>query len=129
MYAESLIEFSKSAKREDVQSAVARLASYYVRRGKFRVLDAIARELVAQLHKRDGVYTVTVLSAHSLVEADIRFIEQTAAKLHGGRPEAAITVDTSLIAGAVITIGDTMIDSSLKSRINKLKNALIPNVS
>lgn len=127
VYAESLLAFSRDAKKEDVKLVIARLVSYYGRRGKLRILDSIARELVAALKARDRVYTVDIQSAHPLTEADRRHIEETAARLCGGNPEAAITVDDSLIAGTIITIGDTMIDASLSSRINQLKNVLIPN--
>lgn len=126
MYAESLLAFARDAKREDVEMLIARVVSYYSRRGKSRVLDAIAAALVTVLKERDGVYAIDVQSAHPLTKAEQEQIEETIARIRGGRPEVTLTVDDALIAGTVLTIGDTMIDASLSSRINHLKNALIP---
>ncbi|MBI4250479.1 F0F1 ATP synthase subunit delta [Candidatus Uhrbacteria bacterium] len=127
MYAESLLAYTADAKREDVEKVVANLVSYYSRRGKLRILDLIGKELVASLKARDGMYPVDIQSAHPLQDIDRREMEELLSRFRKGQPEITVTVDPALIAGTVITVGDMMIDASLSSRINQLKNVLIPN--
>jgi len=127
MYAESLLAYAADVKREDVEKVVAKLVSYYSRRGKLRILDLIVKALVASLKAHDGVYPVDVQSAHPLQDNDRREMEELLSRFRKGQPELTVTVDSALIAGTVITIGDTMIDASLSSRINQLKTALLPN--
>jgi F-type H+-transporting ATPase subunit delta len=42
----------------------------------------------------------------------------------GAPVELQVTVDPTVVGGAVTTIGDTVIDGSIRSRLNKMRDLL-----
>ena len=48
----------------------------------------------------------------------------TLAKLTGKKIEAKYALDPALLGGAVVRIGDTVYDGSLRSRLNEMRTRL-----
>jgi F-type H+-transporting ATPase subunit delta len=87
-------------------------------------LPAIIRDVAALAAARKGEVTALVTSAHPLT-ADQQ--AALAAKLKAGfKRDVAldITVDPGILGGLVVRIGSRMIDSSLKTRLSALGQAL-----
>lgn len=65
-----------------------------------------------------------VTSALPLDSAQQESIRSALAKRTGQRAEITCSVDSSLLGGAVIRMGDLVIDASIKTRIRKFSAAL-----
>jgi F-type H+-transporting ATPase subunit delta len=76
--------------------------------------------------KRDaeGVADVTIESATPLSDAQVAELTGALAKRFGKRIEASVRVDPSLIGGARIAVGDTVIDGSVRSKLAAMAQAL-----
>ena len=72
-----------------------------------------------------GVAEAEVVSAHALNEDDRRELEQQVARLAGSRVRVAYTQDVSLLGGAVVKIGSTVYDGSLRAQLEQMKQALV----
>lgn len=93
------------------------------KRRLFAVRDIIAafRTLVAR-HKGEITAEVTVaeaLSAERLAEIKAALNQAT-----GKDVQADVRVDPSIIGGLIVKLGSRMVDSSLRARLNALKNAM-----
>jgi F-type H+-transporting ATPase subunit delta len=64
-------------------------------------------------------------SAAELTEADMALIKAKLSEATGKTVRLSSEVDTSLIGGVVVRIGDKVIDSSLVGRLEKLKENLL----
>ena len=86
-------------------------------------------EVAAAYHavqqQRLGIHRVEIVTARALGEEERAALESGAAKLAGGKVEASFRLDESVLGGAVVRIGSTVYDGSVKGRLERLKEALI----
>ena len=91
---------------------------------RLATLPAIIRDFMALAAARRGEITASVTAAHPLTATQQKAL---AAKLKAGvgRDVALdITVDPAILGGLVVRVGSRMIDSSLKTRLDSLGQAL-----
>ena len=72
----------------------------------------------------EHVVKATVTSATALPAGELASIKAALAKRFGREVEVESAVDESLIGGAVIAAGDTVIDGSLRGKLQRLQAAL-----
>ena len=83
-------------------------------------LPAIAAEFNALKREAEGKIEVVVRSAQALSDKQQKSIADGMAKRLGKEVSISAEVDENLIAGAVITAGDLVIDGSASGRMEKL---------
>lgn len=94
--------------------------------GRLRVLPAIARALREEADRRAGIVRAHVASAAPLTDAYVARLTQALEARFQKKVVVQRTVDPSLIAGVVTRVGDTIIDGSIRARLNELKTELMP---
>jgi F-type H+-transporting ATPase subunit delta len=72
-----------------------------------------------------GVAEAEVTSAFELNEDDRRELEGQVAKLAGGKVRIAYVKDGSLLGGAIVKIGSTVYDGSVRGQLEQLKQTLV----
>ena len=86
-------------------------------------------EIVAEYHRVAdaslGVADVAITSARELNGDDRHELEQQVAKLAGSRIRVKYSQDATLLGGAVVTIGSTVYDGSVRGQLQQMKQALI----
>lgn len=90
---------------------------------------ALAGEVFAayrrELQERMGIRQAEVTTARELGENDREALVAGAGKLAGGRVEATFKLDASILGGAVVRIGSTVYDGSVRGRLERLKEMLV----
>ncbi|WP_425043395.1 F0F1 ATP synthase subunit delta [Primorskyibacter sp. S87] len=84
-------------------------------------LLAALREALAD---ERGEVTAEVASAKALTKTQVEKLSKTLTKRVGKTVTINATVDESLIGGLVVKVGSKMIDSSIRSKLNSLQNAM-----
>ena len=87
---------------------------------RIRLLPEIARLFDALKGEAEGVAHATIQSAYPLDDGQVRALTAALEKRFGKRIEATVEVDRSLIGGARIAVGDTVIDGSVKARLDAM---------
>lgn len=96
-----------------------------IRHGRIAMLPMIQSVLGRLQEEAAGKRRVRVRSARPLSNSSrTQICEQLQSKL-GFEPLLHETVDASLIGGMILQIGDTVYDSSLRSRLKELKGRLV----
>jgi F-type H+-transporting ATPase subunit delta len=72
-----------------------------------------------------GLSEAEIVSAHALNEEDRSALETQVEKLAGGRIRATYREDASLLGGAVVRIGSTVYDGSIRAQLERLKQRLV----
>ena len=85
------------------------------------ILDAYDR--VADVDS--GVTEAAVSTVHELDAEDRAEMEQQVARLAGTRVRVSYTLNSSLLGGAVVTIGSTVYDGSVRTQLEQMKQTLI----
>jgi F-type H+-transporting ATPase subunit delta len=76
------------------------------------------------LDTRLGFAEAQVSSARELGDAEKRTLEAQIAKTTGKKVRASYALDPSLLGGAVVRIGSTIYDGSVKGQLEKIKEAI-----
>jgi len=84
---------------------------------RITLLPEIARLFDTFKADAEGVAQATIQSAFPLDDGQVRALTAALEKKFGKRIEATVEVDRSLIGGARIAVGDTVIDGSVKARL------------
>jgi F-type H+-transporting ATPase subunit delta len=104
----------------DFDNLIALLAE----NGRLAALPAIATVFATLKQEAEGKIEVQVKSAQELSAEQQDNIAVSMAKRLGKEVSITTEIDSSLIAGAIITAGDLVIDGSASGRMEKLTIAL-----
>jgi len=116
-----------------VEKLSARLgASKIVRNFLFLVIDhrrtlmipELAESFQTVIRERQGVAEAEVRSAVELNAAQKKALGQSLEKTTGKKIEAKYAVDSKLLGGVVVRIGDTVYDGSLRHRLDEMRAKL-----
>ncbi len=104
---------------------VLNLLGLMLRRGRIQELPRLAAEFRRLDNARQGITIATATSASPLSPDEVRAITERMEQFTGGRIELEIQVDPSLLGGLVVRVGDRLIDGSVRSRLERLRNQLV----
>lgn len=96
-------------------------------RRRLKILPEIATMLREMNDAKKGLIRAEVTTAVALSDGFYQKLLQTLEKLSNKRVVLDKKHDPALIGGVVLRIGDLVLDSSLKTRLDGLKHALLPN--
>jgi F-type H+-transporting ATPase subunit delta len=123
----------REAKHGVIEKLAARMgASKIIRNFLFVVIDHRRSALLPKIietfedvvRKRQGIAEAEIASAVELTAAQKKEMAQKITDMTGKRVETKYAVEPGLLGGAVVRIGDTIYDGSLRSRLNELRARL-----
>lgn len=89
------------------------------------LLDELADAFTSLLDERLGRVPVTITTAVPVSEADFRTWTDQIRAVVGGEPVIEHVVDPAIVAGALIRVGDQVLDGSVRRRLNELRQSII----
>jgi F-type H+-transporting ATPase subunit delta len=87
-------------------------------------LEEILTEYHEIADEQSGFAEAEITSAHPLNDEDRAELEAQVAKVAGSRVRATYRQDATLLGGAVVRIGSTVYDGSLRGQFQQLKQKL-----
>jgi F-type H+-transporting ATPase subunit delta len=108
-----------------VLPATARLAAYAVRGGRARDIVATLDALVEDAARARGWRVARVQSADEVGDTQRGELEDALARLAGNPVDLQVTLDPTLLGGVVVQVGDLMVDSSTRHRLDEQKEHLL----
>ena len=123
----------REAKHEVIEKIAARIgAGKIIRNFLFVVADHqrthILPEIVASfqdvIRQRQGIAEAEISSAIELSAAQKKRFAQTLERLTGKKIEAKYSLDPALLGGAVVRVGDTVYDGSVRSSLHEMRARL-----
>jgi len=98
------------------------LLSFVVEQGRARYLPEILEELTRLAAEARNSVVAEVRSAVPLDETQQKQLTEALSKATGKNVEVKVIVDPSVIGGIVATVGDTVIDGTVKKKLAALKS-------
>ncbi|HEY1464840.1 MAG TPA: ATP synthase F1 subunit delta [Terriglobales bacterium] len=111
--------------KEGVSQEVRNFIAVLMDHKRMSFLPAIVKEFELEMDRRLGFAEAEIFSARELGEFERKAIESQVEKLSGKKVRARYTRDESLRGGAVIKIGSTIYDGSVKGRLERLREQLV----
>jgi F-type H+-transporting ATPase subunit delta len=100
------------------------LISMVVGSGRTRDLPAIVDRLVQRAAASKDEQVAEVRSAVDLTPDQLDRLRAALANATGGSVRVKVIVDPSVLGGLVATVGDTVIDGTVRTRVEQLKSRL-----
>jgi F-type H+-transporting ATPase subunit delta len=124
----------RAVKHSAIEQLVARMgASRTLRNYLFVIVDQrragmlieIEQAFSALLDARQGITQATVTSPAELTAGERAELSAALAKLTGKNVQAQFKTDSALIGGAVVKIGSTIYDGSVRAQLDRLRVRMI----
>ncbi|MGQ7246218.1 F0F1 ATP synthase subunit delta [Halomonas sp. V046] len=93
-------------------------------KGRLAVFGAIAEQFEVFKAQQEKRMDVEIVSAFPLAEAQEQSLASALAKRLNREISITTQVDSSLLGGVILRTGDTVIDGSVRGRLNRLHEAL-----
>jgi F-type H+-transporting ATPase subunit delta len=103
--------------------ATVALVSMAVGAGRGGQLASIIDEFVELTAAESGRAVAEVRSAVALSEEQQKRLADAIAKATGRQVDVKVVIDPSVLGGLVTTVGDTVIDGSVRTRLEQFKHA------
>lgn len=112
------------AQRDEISKQVRNLVAVLIDHRRIHFLDPIIRQLEKELDARLGFAEAQITSARELGDAEKRALEAQIEKFTGKKVRAHFGLDASLLGGAVVRVGSTIYDGSVKGQLEKIREAI-----
>jgi F-type H+-transporting ATPase subunit delta len=110
--------------REGIEKPVRNLVAVLIDHRQLSFLSRIVDQLEKELDSRLGLAEAEISSARELDDAEKRALEAQVERTTGKKVRARYGLDASLLGGAVVRIGSTIYDGSVKGQLEKIKEAI-----
>ena len=92
--------------------------------GRLAALPEVAHQFHALVNARSGVSDALVYSAFPIDAAQLAAVVTSLEKRFGRKLNASVQVEPDLIGGIRVVVGDEVLDTSVKARLEQMKVAL-----
>lgn len=92
--------------------------------GRIPMLEQIARQFETELNSQLGFVEAGISSSRQLSGDEQRALEAQVERLTGKKVRARYLIDPALLGGAVVRVGSTIYDGSIRGQLQKLKEQL-----
>lgn len=100
------------------------LACFLIAKGKFRELEQVVQSYGRLLDEQRGIKHAEVITAIPLSDAERENIKKYLESATGGKVVLNLEVDPDIIGGFIARVDSSLIDGSIRSRLQALKKTL-----
>jgi F-type H+-transporting ATPase subunit delta len=111
-------------KRDGIETHVRNLVAVLIDHRRTQFLERITRQLEKELDARLGFAEAHITSARELGDPEKRALEGQIEKVTGKKVRSHFGLDASLLGGAVVRVGSTIYDGSVKGQLEKIRQAI-----
>lgn len=111
--------------REKISREVRNFLAVLMDHGRMPLLNEIVKEFEREMDRRLGFAEAAIASARELAPEERRNLEAQVEKMTGKKVRANYSLDPSLRGGAVIKVGSTVYDGSVKGQLQRIHAQLI----
>jgi F-type H+-transporting ATPase subunit delta len=112
------------AQRAGLTKAVRNFLAVIIDHRRIRMLPAIAKQFEAELNDRLGFIDAAITSARELSVQERQGLELQVARMTGRTVRAQYSTDPAVLGGAVVQIGSTVYDGSVRGQLHRIREQL-----
>ena len=108
-----------------LNSLLIKFLSFLISKRRFFYVEEILKDFIETCSKKRGEIKAQLTSSKELSESEINRIKEELIKDFGSKIKLNYKHDASLIGGLIVQVGSTMVDSSIKNKLQKIENRMI----
>jgi F-type H+-transporting ATPase subunit delta len=95
-----------------------------IENGRVSLLPEIGAQFAVLKNAQDGAADAEIVSAFEISAAQVADLVKTLEKKFGRKLNPTVTVDPSLIGGVRVVVGDEVLDTSVRAKLQRMNVAL-----
>jgi F-type H+-transporting ATPase subunit delta len=122
--AQQVFDVITGVAKTTVSHHVGNLLRTVIDNGRLAALPEVAKQFHTLASAKSGVSEATVYSAFPIDASQLSGVVATLEKRFGRKLNATVQLDPELIGGIKVVVGDEVLDTSVKARLEQMKVAL-----
>ena len=110
--------------RDEISRPVRNLVAVLIDHRRVPFLKPIVQQVEREINQRMGFAEAEITSVRELGDSEKRTLEAQIEKVTGKKVRARYGQDASLLGGAMVRVGSTIYDGSVKGQLEKIREAI-----
>ncbi len=110
--------------REAISRPVRNFTAVLIDHGRIRLLDEVIKDFERDLDARLGFAEAQITTVRDLNDGERGALEGQIEKLTGKKVRASYKRDSAILGGAVVQIGSTIYDGSVRGQLQRIREEL-----
>ena len=116
---------NKISERYKLNQLLTKFLSFLISKRRFFYVDKILKSFIETCSIKRGELKAELTSAKDLTENEVNSIKEELTKNFSSKIKLNYKHDASLIGGLIVQVGSTMVDTSIKNKLQQLENRMI----
>jgi F-type H+-transporting ATPase subunit delta len=110
--------------RESISRPVRNFIAVLIDHRRVALIDDVLKDFEKELNSRLGFAEAQITSARDLTPSERSALEAQVANLTGKKVRARYGRDESILGGAIVQVGSTIYDGSIKGQLERIREQL-----
>ena len=115
----------KISEKFKINNLLTKFLSFLISKRRLFYVEKILKDFVETCSKKRGEVKAKLIAAKDLNNTEVNNIKEELVKTFNSKIKLNYKHDPSLIGGLIIQIGSTMIDTSIKNKLQKIEKKMI----
>jgi F-type H+-transporting ATPase subunit delta len=120
-----LIALNKISEQYKLNNLLTKFLSFLISKRRFFYVDKILKSFLETCSVKRGELKAELTSAKDLTENELNSIKEELTKNFSSKIKLNYKYDASLIGGMIVQVGSTMVDASIKNKLQQIENRMI----
>ena len=122
---DQLNALNKISELNKLNELLKKFLSFLISKRRFFYVDKILKSFVETCSIKRGELRAELTSAKDLTENEVNNIKEELTKNFSSKIKLNYKHDASLIGGLIVQVGSTMVDTSIKNKLQQIENRMI----
>ena len=122
---DQLNALNKISEQYKLNELLKKFLSFLITKRRFFYVEKILKTFIETCSIKRGELKAELISAKNLTEKEVNNIKEELTKNFSSKIKLNYKHDQSLIGGLVVQVGSTMVDTSIKNKLQQIENRMI----
>jgi F-type H+-transporting ATPase subunit delta len=122
---DQLNALNRISEKYKLNELLKKFLSFLISKRRFFYVDKILKSFIETCSIKRGELKAELISAKNLTENEVNNIKEELNKNFSSKIKLNYKYDESLIGGLIVQIGSTMVDTSIKNKLQQIENRMI----
>jgi F-type H+-transporting ATPase subunit delta len=122
--AEQVYALLVEAAKQPLEAGMQNFLRTVIENGRLAALPAVAQQFQALVNAASGVSDAVIYSAFEITQSQVDEVVKSLEKRFGRKLNASVQVEPALIGGVRVVVGDEVLDTSVRARLDRMRFAL-----
>ena len=115
----------KISEKFKINNLLTKFLSFLISKRRLFYVEKILKDFIETCSKKRGEIKAELTAAKELTENEINSIKEDLTKSFSSKIKLNYKYDPSLIGGLIVQVGSTMVDTSIKNKLQQIENRMI----